>query len=105
MYKCKIFSTKGAYYGSIVAKPYGAEIFKGIIDYFSLEKDDDSILDERIVVDNFVGLSTSEAIAKLDKLGINYEVAGEGLYVLSQFPHAGENISKSSTICINCEEI
>ena len=96
--------SNGAYYGSIVAKPYGAEIFRGIIDYLSLEKDDDTIPDERITVENYVGLSISDAVAKLDKLGINYEVAGEGLYVLSQFPHAGENISKSSTICINCEE-
>lgn len=96
--------SKGAYYGSIVAKPYGAEIFSGIIDYLSIPKDDENSKEETIVVPDFTGLSLTRAIEQLDKMGINYEVAGEGLYVLSQFPRPHEVISKSSTICINCEE-
>ena len=104
MLVCVNEPSRGAYYGSIVAKPYAGEIFSGIIDYKNIQKDDENANDELLTVGNYVGLSITHAIEKLDLLGISYEVAGEGSFVLSQFPSAGSEIKKSSTIVINCEE-
>jgi len=92
--------SSGIYYGSLVAKPYAKVIFEEIIKYKNIEKADESVVDEKFSVPNFLGLSLSQALVQLEKLNVNYEVDGEGERIVSQFPSQGEIVSKSTTILI-----
>lgn len=91
--------SSGAYYGSVVAKPYAKEIFEGIIQYKNIQKIS-NVEVEYFEVPDFIGLSTVNAIAKLDKLNIYYEVDGEGQKVIKQFPSPGTKIKKTSSVII-----
>ena len=90
----------GAYYGSVVAKPYAKEIYEQIIEYKNIRPKQE-IESEKYETPNFVGMSISQAIALLDKMGVYYEVAGDGKRVINQFPLPGKEIDKSVTILIN----
>lgn len=92
--------SSGQYYGSLVAKPYAKVIFEEIIKYKNIEKDDPTVVDETITVPNFLWLSLTQAVVQLEKLNVNYEVDGEGEKIVSQFPSAGTEIAKSTTILI-----
>lgn len=93
--------SSGAYYGSVVAKPYAKEIFEGIIEYKNIQKHSFDIKTKYIEVPNLVGLSISNAVATLEKLGIYYEISGEGQKVLSQFPSPGILVEENTTILAN----
>lgn len=97
---CVDESSSGAYYGSVVAKPYAKEIFEKIIKYKNIAKQSDVETPE-IEVPNFLNMSLSEALAILDKMNLSYETAGEGSKVVSQFPLAGTKIKASTTLLIN----
>jgi len=92
--------SNGAYYGSVVAKPYAKEIFEKIIAYKNISPDDPNVTPDTFVVPNYVGLSLTQALAKLDLTGLDYEVDGEGEQVIWQFPSAENEISRNSTIVI-----
>lgn len=91
--------SSGAYYGSVVASPYGKMVFEKLFEYKNIKKDFEGS-DSFIVVPDVVGKSLSQAIIELDNQKINYEIAGEGGVVVSQFPSSGSVISKSSYISI-----
>ncbi len=93
--------SSGAYYGSVVAKPYAKEIFEGIIEYKNIPKVSNDVVDEEIIVPQLAGKSLTQALVILDKLNVNYEVAGEGSVVISQFPSANTKVKKSSTLLIS----
>lgn len=95
--------SNGTYYGSVVAKPYAKEIFEGIIAYKNIEKAKEDVVVEDIIVPSLSGKHITEALVILDKMNVNYEVAGEGEFVISQFPSAGVSVKKSSTLVINLE--
>lgn len=96
--------SSGAYYGSVVAKPYAKQIFEQIIKYKNILPDDEGLLEEvQIVTPNLLSLPISQACVQLEKLGVYYEVDGEGEFVKSQFPSYGTTISKSTTILIKTE--
>ena len=90
--------SSGMYYGSVVAKPYAKEIYEGIIKYKNIAPDDESKNAKEVVVPSLVGLSLSNAIVKLNELGIDFEVDGEGEKVVFQFPSANKTVSNASTI-------
>ena len=94
----------GAYYGSIVAAPYGKEVFKGLFEYLGEKKQDESIVIEEVVMPDLEGLSLTEAILELEKLGIKYEIDGEGGFVKRQLPPAGTMIEKGSIVLLITEE-
>lgn len=91
----------GAYYGSVVAKPYAKTIYEKIIAYKNLSPDDETkVEDKKILTPNLIGLPISKALVELEKLGVYYEVDGEGEFVLDQFPSKNVEISKSTTILV-----
>ena len=92
--------SSGAYYGSVVASPYGKQVFEGVFKYKNIPKDFEES-EDFFVVPNTVGMTLSQAIISLDKQSINYEIAGDGEFILSQFPSAGTTITKGSFITIN----
>jgi len=98
---CVDESSSGAYYGSVVAKPYAKQIFEGIIDYKNLPKDDKTIVSKSFTVPDLVGLSITKAVAVLEEMGIYYEVDGEGGKVKSQFPSPTTIIDSSTSVVIS----
>ena len=92
--------SSGAYYGSVVAKPFAKEIFEEIIKYKNISPKGNEIKVENIDVPDLVGKSLSQALVELEKLGVYYDVDGSGTRVVKQFPSPGTTISKSTTILI-----
>ena len=90
----------GAYYGSVVAKPYAKQIFEGIINYKNIPKDDENIISKTYIVPNLVGKSLSSAVVELNSLGVYFEVQGEGDRILQQFPAPNTEIESATTILI-----
>ena len=89
----------GAYYGSVVAAPYGKMIFSQMFEYLN-EKPIKQVEVKKIEMPNLVGLSLTEAVIKLNQLGISFEVDGDGGIVAKQLPPAGTTVESSDTILI-----
>lgn len=90
----------GAYYGSMVAAPYGKEVFTGLFDYLGEEKQDPSVKVEEVAMPDLIGLSLTDAIVKLDEIGLNYEIDGDGGVVSGQLPPVGTMMDKGSYIIL-----
>ncbi len=94
------------YYGSIVAAPYAAFMFKGIFAYKGVAPDKD-IGDQKdkelIEMPALIGLSYSEAAAKLKSLGLQFEVAGASGKVINQTPAVGVMVRKRTVVLIRLE--
>ncbi|MBQ8431037.1 MAG: PASTA domain-containing protein [Clostridia bacterium] len=80
--------SNGAYYGGVVAKPVGQEIFSQLFKVKNISPDFENQTD--IVADvempNVVGLPIAEALAKLASLGLTANVDGEGEMIIAQLP-------------------
>ena len=78
----------GAYYGSLVAAPYGKQIFSEMFKYYGIEPtnltEDLKKLTKTIEMPNLVGCSLADACETLGKLKLQYEIDGDGDYVLWQ---------------------
>lgn len=90
----------GAYYGSIVALPYGKIIFEKMFEYLQIPKDNEEIKKEYVDMPNLVGLSISQASEILIKLEIDYEIYGEGGRVTRQLPPEGEKVAVGDVIVL-----
>lgn len=90
----------GAYYGSVVAAPYGKEIFSGLFNYLNIKKQNENAVIEEVEMPQLVGKTLSEAAVILDKIGINFETDGEGGIVLKQLPPSGTTLAKGDTIVL-----
>ena len=91
----------GAYYGSIVASPYGREFYENIFSYYNIPKDDPSAMRKEVIMPNVVGMGISNALAELKLLNLYAEVEGEGTIVTSQLPPAGTVCYEGETILIS----
>lgn len=91
----------GAYYGSIVASPYGREFYENIFSYYNIPKDDPSAMRKEVIMPNVVGMGISNALAELKLLNLYIEVEGEGTIVTSQLPPAGTVCYEGETILIS----
>ncbi len=80
-------------YGSVVAAPYIAELYRHILPYLSYQSNAQK---QEITLDNYVGMHVNSATSKLRELGISYRVIGDGDVVLSQTP--SEHVKVSSDI-------
>ena len=93
----------GAYYGSIVASPYAKEIFSALFEYYNIPPEAPEMLEslpKQLEMPNLVGLTLTKALEELQKLGVAYEIVGDGSKVVSQFPYAGVKIYETDTIQI-----
>lgn len=90
----------GAYYGSIVAQPYGKIIFNKMFEYLNIPKENEEIKLEYIKMPNVVGLTVSEASEILIKMGIDFELYGESGKIKKQLPPEGEDIAVGDTIVL-----
>ena len=96
----------GAYYGSVVAAPYGKEIFSALFKYLNIElinlEDDLKKVEKNITMPDLVGKSLTEAINALIELGLTYEIDGEGGVILDQLPPAGTKLFKNANVILKC---
>lgn len=96
----------GAYYGSVVAAPYGKEIFSALFKHLNIEpinlEDDLKKVEKNITMPDLVGKSLTEAINALIELGLTYEIDGEGGVILDQLPPAGTKLFKNANVILKC---
>lgn len=94
----------GHYYGSIVATPYAKIIFEDIIKYKNYAphnlEEDLKLLEKNIEMPNLIGKSLTEAVGTLSKLGLQFEIAGEGGTVVNQLPPAGTMLYKNAIVLL-----
>lgn len=86
--------TVGSAYGSVVAAPYVSRLMELILPYLGVEPSYDTSNEEyaKISVPNLENLEINYAKENLEKLGISYEIIGNGSYVKGQFPKNGNEI-------------
>ena len=95
---------KGLYYGSQVCAPPVGELFKNIFDYKSLypifSETDKLVIGDKFPMPNLVGKKYGEAKNILYKLGLHYEVDGDGDLIMEQFPAENTMIDKRYSVML-----
>lgn len=90
----------GAYYGSIVAAPYGKSFFEQLFEFYDIKKDSEDTQIEQVIMPQVTGMSLANAVAQLAKVGLDYEIDGSGGTIVSQLPPAGTKLDKGSTVLL-----
>lgn len=90
----------GVYYGSLVAAPYGKQIFENLFEYLNEPKQDESVVVEKVSMPYLEGLSLADALIELKKIGLECEIEGSGGIILQQLPPAGTTLNKGTTILL-----
>ncbi len=90
----------GAYYGSIVAAPYGQSFFSQLFEFYDLPKDDEFAIAEEVLMPQVKGYSVANAVAELKKCGLEYEIDGNGGTIKSQLPPAGTKLKVGETVLL-----
>lgn len=90
----------GAYYGSIVAAPYGKAVFEGMFDYLGEQKQSEETIVEYVTMPDVENLPLTEAAAVLKELDLYYELDGDGGVVTKQLPPAGTAVQKGSSVLL-----
>ena len=93
--------TTAVKYGSVVAAPYISSLLTKIMPYLEYESNAEKINCE---VENYVGLTVSDAKKMLEEKGLSYEIIGMGQTVISQTPGKNSIITyKNSKILLYTE--
>lgn len=90
----------GAYYGGIVAAPYGKIFYSKLFEYIGAKKDDPGVKIEYVTMPNVEGLSVVDAVKILLDLGLEYEIGGFGTIVQKQLPPAGTTLQKGDSVVL-----
>ena len=90
------------YYGSLTAAPYAGRIFAGIADCEMWERSDDGQT-EYIEMPEVIGMDAAEAVAVLEKAGLNVELCGEGK-VISTTPAPFTKVPKGDVVLVRAED-
>ena len=94
----------GAYYGSVVAAPYAKQIFSGLFTYLNIAPtnltEDLQKLQPNIELPNLIGLSITEAVTLIKRMKLEYEIDGEGDYVVWQNLPAGTLLFAGAIVLI-----
>ncbi len=79
-------------YGSVVAAPYISELFTKILPELEYESSKEEV---NISVADCIGMNKDDAASELTKLGLAYEIVGNGEKIISQTPSGGDIITGS----------
>ena len=94
----------GLYYGSQVCAPPVGELFNNIFSYTNISPNftekDKEVIGESFSMPQLEGLSFNEAKYLLYKLGINYEIDGEGDKIIKQYPQKDTIIDKRYSVML-----
>ncbi len=89
------------YYGSLVAAPYAGSVFGKIFDYKDLAPT--RIIDREFTfMPDVIGMPVADAVAVLEKQGLNVETVGDGK-VIAQTPVPNTRVSASDCVLIRTE--
>lgn len=85
-------------YGSVVAAPYVSSFLNEALPYLGVERNysEADLARIAVTVGDYVGKKVSEAKSKVNALGLEVEVRGEGSVVTYQMPAYGEAINKDT---------
>ncbi len=88
---------KGSVYGSTVAAPNVANFLSEALPYIGVERNYTAEEMERaaVSVNSYVGQDINTAINAINKLGLSYEIIGDGETVTAQMPTSGTKLTKS----------
>lgn len=105
---CVIHNPQGIYYGGTIAAPVVQEIFQNILPYLGIEPDYTEVELEtyeigEISMPDLMGMEKADVEKCLKDLGLSAVYLGEGGKAGDQFPLAGEQISKTSSIIVYLE--
>lgn len=80
--------------GSIVAAPYNSKILAEVLPYLGVEPEysGSDADNKQTVVSSYVGADVNTAKSKLESLGYEVTVKGDGKTVISQMPKAGDTL-------------
>ena len=90
----------GAYYGSLVAAPYGKSFYSQLFEFYDIPKDDSSTVLEEVIMPQVTGYSLANAVAEIKKVGLEYEIDGSGSVIKQQLPPAGTKLYKGETVLL-----
>ncbi len=94
----------GAYYGSLVAAPYGKMFFEQMFSILNIPPQDLEAdlekMEKNIVVPNLVGKGLATAVSELIECGLQYEIQGEGEIVQNQLLPAGSLTYKDDIVLL-----
>lgn len=88
------------YYGSMVAAPYMSEVFSKIFAYEGRKPSYSAEELPNFRLPDFTAMTVTDAIAELKRLGIYYELSGEGDRIKTQFPVAGAETNANGIVLI-----
>jgi len=98
---------KALYESGTTVVPLLREVLADIIGYRNIKpsdpdvKIDATLAKDGITLENLTGLTTSEAISKLNRLGVDYEIiGGRGSHITQQYPQGGERIDGDTVVFI-----
>ncbi len=96
----------GAYYGSQVASPVFINIMTEVLPYLEIKtnysEEDMQYLDTS--AGDYTGLSTAEAVSKIEADGFTAIIKGEGSKVIQQIPAVSSKVSKGGSIVLYTDE-
>ncbi|MBR6644386.1 MAG: PASTA domain-containing protein [Clostridia bacterium] len=80
--------------GSIIAAPYNSKILAEVLPYLGIEPEysDKDAENKQTVVSSYIGADVNTAKNKLESLGYEVTVKGDGKTVVSQMPKAGDTL-------------
>ncbi len=89
-------------FGSVTAAPYVSHAMGDILRYMNIDPvyTEEELADMEVTVANFIGLSTEEAIAELEKKGLSYKIYGDGPTITQQVPKTGSTIIQGSGLIV-----
>ncbi len=82
-------------YGSVVAAPYISYTMTAIMEYLGVEPDytEEEAAKRNVTVGNYVGRTLETAKSRIEKLGLDCVVVGNGTNVVAQVPAYGTELS------------
>lgn len=82
-------------YGSSVAAPYVSGLLSELLPYLGVERNYSSEEMKRAVVTvgKYIGRATDDSVAAIKKLGVKYEIVGDGDTVTGQIPSSGSKMT------------
>ncbi|MBQ4346835.1 MAG: PASTA domain-containing protein, partial [Firmicutes bacterium] len=99
---------QGVYYGGTVAGPVMKELLSNILPYLGLSPEytpEEAEQEAQTLAEtpNILEMELPEALAELQKAGLNADVCGSGEKVFAQFPSAGTMIKRETKVIIYTE--
>ena len=88
--------------GGNMAAPTVGALLSDILPYLGVEKTEN--LPKKVILEQYNGLTATDAESKLKKMGLNAQFAGTGETVTGQLPAPGQTVEEGSTVLLYLEE-